>query len=80
MLLEARRAGQELLAQKAVTPHGQFKARIEQNTQVRYRVAANYMRVARLTKDWNVWGNRVGINEPQRWKFVDLIDLFFDRR
>ena len=34
MLLEARRAGQELLAQKAVTPHGHFKAWIEENTRV----------------------------------------------
>lgn len=34
MLLEARRVGQELLAQKAVTPHGRFKAWIEENTRV----------------------------------------------
>lgn len=43
MLLEARRAGQELLAQKAVTPHGQFKAWIEENTRVSYPQAAKSM-------------------------------------
>ena len=48
MLLEARRAGQELLAQKAVTPHGQFKAWIEENTRVSYRTANKYMKVAQL--------------------------------
>nr|WP_246152151.1 DUF3102 domain-containing protein [Roseospira navarrensis] len=47
MLLEAKRAGEALLAVKKEIPHGQFKAWVEANCSVSYDTAKEYMRVAK---------------------------------
>lgn len=47
MLLEAKRAGDSLLAAKGKVKHGEFKAWVEAHCRCSYRSAAKYMQVAR---------------------------------
>lgn len=50
MLLEAKRAGDALLAAKAKVRHGEFKAWVTSNTRVSDRTARVYMQVAKTAK------------------------------
>lgn len=54
MLLEAKRAGDALLAAKKMVKHGEFKAWVERHTDVSYPTAAEYMRVARMSKNMDL--------------------------
>ncbi|WP_431855010.1 DUF3102 domain-containing protein [Azospirillum sp.] len=45
MLLDAKRAGEALIAAKEQCRHGEFKAWVENNTHVSFRTAQRYMRV-----------------------------------
>jgi len=51
MLLEAKRAGDALLAAKGLCPHGTFKEWVQVHCKCGYRQASAYMRVAKLSKD-----------------------------
>ncbi|WP_411904060.1 DUF3102 domain-containing protein [Methylorubrum thiocyanatum] len=51
MLLEAKRAGDALLAAKGKVKHGEFKAWVEAHTRLSDRTAQEYMRVARIGKN-----------------------------
>jgi hypothetical protein len=50
MLLEAKRAGEALLAAKKLVKHGEFQAWVEDRCAFSYDRAMRYMRVARLAK------------------------------
>jgi len=50
MLLEAKRAGEALLAAKEECPHGSFEDWVRVNTQVAPRTAQKYMKVAQLAR------------------------------
>ena len=51
MLLEAKRAGDALLAAKAKVKHGEFKAWVEGHTRLSDRTSQEYMRVSKLAKN-----------------------------
>jgi hypothetical protein len=48
MLLEAKRAGEALLAAKQMVKHGEFKAWVEANCRCSYRSAVRYMQIAKI--------------------------------
>lgn len=48
MLLEAKRAGDALLAAKAKVKHGEFQTWVESHCRCSYRTSAKYMQVSRL--------------------------------
>jgi prophage antirepressor-like protein len=50
MLLEAKRAGEALLAAKKLVKHGEFMGWVERHCTVGYPMAAKYMQVARHSK------------------------------
>jgi uncharacterized coiled-coil protein SlyX len=50
MLLEAKRAGEALLAAKKLVKHGEFKAWVASHCPFTYERAARYMKVARLSR------------------------------
>ncbi|MFF8800896.1 MULTISPECIES: DUF3102 domain-containing protein [unclassified Methylobacterium] len=54
MLLEAKRAGDALLAAKGKVRHGEFKAWVEANCRCSYQSAARYMQVAKRGKNLNL--------------------------
>ncbi|MGV8830395.1 MAG: DUF3102 domain-containing protein [Devosia sp.] len=54
MLLEAKRAGDALIAAKGMVKHGEFKAWVETNCRCSYETANRYMRVSKLGKDVNL--------------------------
>jgi len=53
MLFFAKVAGELLIEVKEQLPHGQFKAWVEANCRVSYRMAMKYMRVAKLASQGN---------------------------
>lgn len=59
MLLEAKRAGDALLAAKGKVRHGEFKAWVEAHCRCSYRQAANYMQVSKYAPQGTFEG---GIN------------------
>lgn len=54
MLLEAKRAGDALLAAKGKVKHGEFKAWVEAHCRCSYETANRYCRVARIASSKNV--------------------------
>lgn len=71
MLLEAKRAGEALLKAKADCPHGTFKTWVEDNTEVSYRTAAVYMKVAR---EWDQKCSTLHISDPSQFSLRDFLD------